>query len=176
MKEFFIRNYRTLLVAVAAVMAGVGIGVLIGRRTTSADAKRTEDRIGDTTRMERVIHFETCAHETGVPMDPAAYYGYTRDNLAAHYPMASIISFSAEEVRLLQAVPGYCPRHYILRLRDDGMLGVMRTDEAFLTEELVTLVPDETAQLLPNERKHLEEGLPFDTLSEIDTYLESIGS
>lgn len=176
MKAFLKANYRLLWTALIAALAGVAAGAAIGFRGGRDATIPAEVRIGPETRIERIMHFDACSHETESGMDTAAYVGYTRSDLAAHFPEASIIRFSADEVLLMQAQDGYCPRHYVLRLRDDGMLGVTQTDDAFYTEELVTLVAKEPAQFLPSERNSLEAGLPFNSLSEIDAYLESIGS
>lgn len=176
MKAFVKENRRLLLIGLLALLAGTAIGLLIGLSVGKTQEDAQEARIGDGTRMIRAVHFDACAHETDIVMDASAYIGYTRAELAAHFPDASIIRFGEGEVRLMQVNTGYCPKHYILRLRDDGRLGVMRTDEALFTEELVTLVADEAVMLLPSERNSLESGLPFNSLSEIDAYLESMGS
>ncbi len=180
MKTFLRRNARLILTVLLALTAGAAIGLVAGHgRSQKADesVKAQETvRIGSHTAMERIVHFEACSHEESLRMETAAYLGYTRDELSAHFPDASIIVFNSDQVRIMQVRSGYCPRHYVLRLRDDGSLGVLRTDDSFLTEELVTLIRGETIQIQPNERENLQSGLAFDSLEEIDTYLESMGS
>ncbi|MDO4572245.1 MAG: hypothetical protein Q4C13_02665 [Clostridia bacterium] len=179
MKGFLKENYRMLLLAILSMLAGIAVGACIGIRLPdggAADTAQAAESIGADTALERVVHFSACAHETSIPMDAAAYLGYTREDMIRHFPDASIMRFDSEEVTLFQLVQGYCPRHYVLRMQDDGTLQVMKTNDSLLTEELIALLPEEPALLHEAERDGLRAGLAFDSLPEIDAYLESMGS
>ena len=180
MKRFLRENCKVILFALFAVAAGLCLGLVLGRSAAMKGEveplSKAETVIAGDTKMERVVHFSACEHEMYVDMDQQAYLGYTRADLTRQFPDASIVQFEAAEVTLMQVNAGYCPAHYILRLREDGTLGVMQTDSKFFTEELVALLPDESADFAPSEKVHLQAGIAFETLSEIDAYLESAGS
>ena len=180
MKKFLHKNYKLLLSGIIAAAAGLCLGLLLGRNVLKkGDQKplsKAETTITGDTKMERLVHFSACEHEMYVDMDQQAYLGYTRDDLIRQFPDASIVQFEASEVTLMQVNTGYCPAHYVLRLREDGTLGVMQTDSKFFTEELVALLPDESADFAASEKVHLQSGIAFETLSEIDAYLENVGS
>lgn len=180
MKKFILENYRLLLSIFFAVVAGTCLGIAIGRGMAAkgdADSSSKSDiAIASDTMMARIVHFDACEHELQVDMDQRAYLGFTRDELSRQFPDASIVDFGASQITLLQVKHGYCPAHYVLRLREDGTLGVMQTDSQYFTEELVALLPDESADFAPSEKVHLQTGIAFETLSEIDAYLESVGS
>lgn len=180
MKRFLQENYRVLLLALFAVVAGTCLGLALGHSAAmkgdAAPMSEAEMKIADDTRMERLVHFDACEHEMYVDMDQRAYLGYTRDDLTRQFPDASVIQFEKSLVTLMQVNTGYCPAHYVLRLREDGTLGVMQTDSKFFTEELVALLPEESVGFAPSEKANLQAGIAFESLSEIDAYLESVGS
>lgn len=174
MKAFLTKNYRLMLASVLSLCAGLGVGLAI--RGTQNPVPAAEPIIGEDTVMERVIVFDSCTHEARLLMDRNAYLGYTKEELKRQFPDASISEFSNARVTLVQSQDAYCPNHYLLRLQDDGTLAVMHTDSQFFTEEVVAVLRDEHDALSRLEPSLLTDGLAFSSLSEIDTYLESIGS
>ena len=174
MKAFFKENGRLLLAALCALIAGLSLGFAFFGRNGSAPAE--EVRITGDTLMERVVVFGACSHETRILMDRTAYEGYTREEVQKQFPSASIAEFTAARVTIIQSVDAYCPEHYLLKLQEDGTLAVTHTDTQFFTEEVVAVLRDENDVLSRPGYEALKDGVAFDSLAEIDAYLESLGS
>ena len=97
--------------------------------------------------------------------------GKTQAELEAAYGPGSVVSFAADAVVLELESAAYCPDHYVLKL-EDGALTVRKTGDDLQEEILlnldVTLPPDAAAEC--------EKGLCFDSLEDINVYLEGLDS
>ena len=181
MRRFIRENRRMLILAAVALMAGMVIGVFLGLNMPREDDAATVGRLGVRSvlpgmELERRITYTRCAHETVKQLDPAAFIGYTREELAAFYSGDAVVRFDEEGVVILHTVAGCCPEHVILHLGTDEFT-VSRTDPESFSESLLHTLPlDEAVSLTAEERAALAEGLVFDTLGEIDAYLESMES
>lgn len=182
MREFWEANKYLLLVAVLALIAGTAIGLTIGLAVESPAESSETGSIGvasvlPDTRIERVVTFTRCAHTMTVSVESNGFVGYTKEELAAFYADYEIERFDRELVTITQLVDGCCPEHLLLREDGDDALCVYRTDATFFSEELMRALPFDRLSALPEEtRTSLREGIVFDSLPDIDAYLEGIES
>lgn len=178
-----LKNKGLILVSLIALAAGCALGVLVGL-AIQAEEPETEPagRIGvaailPTTRMERRIAFQKCGHAKTDVLDAAAFVGYTKEELASFYQMCEVEAFSGERVVLTQRLDACCPDHVLLKARSDGTLSVYQTDAEFFIEQLIrVLTLDPEATIAADELSALQSGMVFDTLSDVDAYLESLES
>ncbi len=176
-------NKRLVLTAAIALVAGCALGILVGLaiRTSEPEAEQT-GRIGiqavlPTTALERRIEFAKCGHTEHIPLLNEAFIGYTQEELQAFYKTCRVTEFTREQVVIQQTLDTCCPEHVLLRARQDGTLCVFQTDSEFYIEQLIRVLPvDARADLAEEERKRLEEGIVFDTLGDVDAYLEGMES
>ncbi len=101
--------------------------------------------------------------------------GLTFSQLQAEYPDARIISFEPEMVSLKLSFDCYCPRHYILKRYKDA-LAVFRTILGSDEQETYRNVPIKFDSLCAEEQEVLEAGKLFESIGELESYLENIDS
>lgn len=182
MLQFLKDNYRMILLTILALAAGLVIGVFIG---LAIDAnEQTAEETGNTgvvsvlpgAVIEKYIRFDGCGHTLSVPVESRAFIGYTEDELAAFYDTGSVDSFSSTYAAISFVQVGYCPNHYVLGIVD-GLLCVYRTSAETLARDIVQVIQAVDPLEFPEEeRMLLETGVAFDTLEQIDAYLESVES
>lgn len=114
------------------------------------------------------VYQMVCGHTAEVE-DAQPVIDKTRAELEAAYGAAAVESFSAKEVRLRLTSERFCPRHYVLYL-ENGALTVRKTDEALAEQVLLTL----DVSLPADAAAECAEGLPFDSLEDINVYLEGL--
>ena len=95
--------------------------------------------------------------------------GKTRAELEAEYGIGSVESFSQQAVTMNVASEQYCPEHYVLLL-EDGVLTVRKTDERLHEQVLLTL----DVNLPIGAAAECAEGMIFDSLEDINIYLEGL--
>lgn len=97
--------------------------------------------------------------------------GKTQAELEAAYGPGSVTSFGADAVVLELESAAYCPDHYVLKL-ENGALTVRKTGDDLQEEILLTL----DVTLPPDAAAECEKGLCFDSLEDINVYLEGLDS
>ena len=100
----------------------------------------------------------------------------TRRELAQAYPEAAITTFTSERVRLVVSAEGYCPAHLLLMADAKGALAVYQMQEDTLQMEAVLALPLAADAFDAETAAALAAGVPFDTMDEINAYLESMES
>ena len=109
-----------------------------------------------------------CGHTVELE-DAQPIVGKTREEIETAYGPAAIIDFSADSVSLRLELTQYCPEHYLLKL-ENGVLTVRKTDSQLQEQVLLTL----DVELPADAAGECAEGLPFDSLEDINVYLEGI--
>jgi hypothetical protein len=99
--------------------------------------------------------------------------GLTFSQLQAEYPDARIISFEPEMVSLKLGFDCYCPRHYILK-RYKEELAVLRTILGSDEQETYRKVPVRFDDLSADEQEVLEAGKLFESIDELEYYIENL--
>ncbi len=182
MLQFFRENYRIILLTILALIAGTVIGLFIGLTIAEPDEPVAET--GNTgvvsllpgAVIEKYVRFESCGHTLCIPVESNPFVGYTEEELAAFYEDGTIDVFRSDYAAISFVHDGYCPEHYVLGLMD-GLLCVYRTSAETFAREVVSVIQSvSVSEFTEEERAALTEGIAFDTLGEIDAYLENAES
>ncbi|MGE5494324.1 MAG: hypothetical protein ACM3S4_03360 [Burkholderiales bacterium] len=99
--------------------------------------------------------------------------GLTFSELQASSPDMRIVSFEPKKLTLKKSFECYCPRHYILRRLKDK-LAVFRTVLGTPDQEVCLEVPMLFSSINKDEQQALEVGKLFDSLENIEHYLENL--
>ena len=179
------RSWRRFLLPLAALVVGFGLGVGVGvwvapgageallRETAvSGPASVLPDTV-----MQREYRFSRCAHSVSTAIDTSAFIGYTTEELERFDSPDEVRFPAGGAVTIVHSVDGCCPMHYLLRLDEASRLCVYHTDAALFTTELIQqLAFDSQGECSADDAANLAHGVVFDTLAEIDAYLESMES
>lgn len=185
MLEFLRENRRILVCTALALCAGVLLGLALRLPAAAAEPSPEAEQVGSigeasilpTTAVERQVCYLACHHTVEQVMgDTSPLIGMTRQELAAAYPDAAITSFTAERVRLVLSVDGYCPAHLLLRADAQGTLAVWRMQEDALEMQPVLTLAATLDAFDGETAAALSEGVLFDSMDEINAYLESMES
>lgn len=129
-----------------------------------------EDVAAQDATVEWIARFSKCEHE--VALEPAGeVVGKTRTQIAGAYPEYALELFGKQAVRLVRQVEGYCPAHYTLTLGEETLV-ITRMDLAALSEQEVMRVIIDTNALDEESKAALEAGVTFNSLEEINLFLE----
>ena len=120
--------------------------------------------------------FSLCGHALSQQMTGGPLEGKTKQDILGMYPDAKIEEFSKERVVINRELDSYCPKHYVLYIDDNGKLCYSQTDSTDYTKQLVTTLTFDVSSLPDEVKNDLDEGLVFDSLEEINAYLEDVES
>lgn len=175
---------RSLLTGSALLMALAMMMVLamIPLRTEDADpaAEQTSRDASQTLQADcaviQQITYAPCGHQmTRRTALPGELTGKGRAELEAAYSAWQVISFSPSEVSMVQTLDMHCPQHIILLPDESGRLCAWQNkygDALALVKELDTAVSG-----LPDEAQdEVRQGKGFDTLEDLEKWLESVES
>jgi len=120
--------------------------------------------------------FTLCGHTLTQQVTGGPLVGKTKDDLLRDDPDAKIGEFSAQRVVIDRDLERYCPRHYLLYIDDNGKLCYSQTDATDYTKENVTTLNYDVSSLPDEVKNDLDEGLVFESLDEINAYMEDVES
>lgn len=181
MKKFLRENWRILVCTVLALIAGMVIGVGIGLSLQKPEQAAEVSymalvSIGPDTAIRSRLIFTECTHQYETQIAAAPYVGFTRAQLADAFPLCKISRFSAEEVLLERTVDGYCGKHLLLRSEQEGKLSVLQMNQDTLALENKFSVEFNAELLDAATLAELQSGVAFDTMDDLNAYLESVES
>lgn len=132
--------------------------------------------LGVDAEVESVTYYALCGHKE-IKRLPAGkeLIGKSRSDIEALYPDWTITDFTSDCVTIEHSVALRCPKHYILKSKDQG-LSVYRTDAAKLEESEVASFEMDVGNLPEDIQQMLSDGMVFETLGEIEAYLEDLDS
>ncbi len=107
--------------------------------------------------------------ETGGPL-----VGLNKTQIEEKYPDAKVAELTNKRAVIERELERYCPKHVVLFLDDQNRLSISQTDETDLEKENITTLTYDVSYLPEEELSKLEEGLVFDSLEEINIYLEGL--
>ncbi len=137
--------------------------------TLGADAPRDAVVAGDA-EVEWLVRFTKCGHETAI--EPAGgIAGMTRKEIASAYPDYAIEIFDTAYVRIVKSAESYCPAHYTLSMGEDALV-ITKTDVDTLAPKEVMRIIADTSLLDEEALAALAAGVTFDSLEDINAYLE----
>lgn len=179
--------------SVMAVLAALCLGILIGSTalapaageetpvpSETAEKAESAGNIGivsilPDTEVVWKYRFTQCGHER-VVKEGANITGYTLPDIIAAYPDCRVTEMSAEHTAIERMLNEYCPEHYLLIWTEENTLSVFHTEaETMRNEELMQLAVD-PASLDSALLEPLRSGIAFDSLVEINAYLEDAES
>jgi hypothetical protein len=100
----------------------------------------------------------------------------TGPELEVKYSDYAVTQMSPENVRLVREIDGYCPSHYLLKTGGDDSLLVLRTDPETLTLKQEKEFSIDLDALGAGIQEQLKEGIVFDTMDEINAFIEDAES
>lgn len=172
------RKYMLLAVLSAALGGGFLAGYFVGV-STDAEAVPSEsvDAVGrsgvlPTTEVTWLMHFSACGHDH-VSHDGTAVMGMDERRITERFEHCTVMALNAESALLVSELEGYCPEHYVLA-DSGGGLTVSRFSVKLMDTEVCMTLDVATDELSDDARTALAAGLAFDSLTEIDMYVEAM--
>ena len=166
------------------LLMGIGVLMAVGLTPRTQDAPDaltqvgadTAARLAEDCQVIQTLTYAPCGHTvTRRQSLPPELRGKTRADAEAAYDPFLITAFSAQALEMEQALDMYCPEHVVLMPNESGVLCIFENrygDALALVRELETLLHD-----LPDSyQEELRPGKGFDTLADLEGWLESIES
>lgn len=187
--RFLTRHASSAMAALVALCLGILIGstaLAPGRQaqvpapSDLAEEAESAGNIGivsilPDTEVVWKYRFTQCGHER-IAKSGADITGYTLPDIIAAYPDCRVTEMSAEHTAIERMLNEYCPEHYLLIWTEENTLSVFHTgEETMHNEELMQLAVD-PASLDSALLEPLRSGIAFDSLEEINAYLEDAES
>ena len=163
-----------LLIGSAAVFMAVAL--LIGLGTGAQPTAQEKQSVEQNCQLVQTIHYARCGHEvTRRVAADKEYIGASLKQMQEAFADWSITSYAPTEIIMSCSLPLYCPEHLVVMPDGAGVLGVYYNeygDGYALKQQLEVPISDLTKELM--ETIHL--GLPFATMQEIESWLETLES
>lgn len=133
------------------------------------DASITKD-----TMVSWDYEYEKCAHHIYVRCQADEnMVGLTFSTFAQHYPNVKVIQFDTDELVLSETFSSYCPDHFVIKKYEDA-LAIFRTALGSDKQDHYLDVPIVFEDLHDDEQKVLSVGKVFNSLEEVESYLEDL--
>lgn len=165
-----------VLLVIAAVTMLIPSGEAPVKDNAAAQVASDEVKVGDSCTIVQTLSYTRCEHVvTRRVTVPVELIGKTLADVQALYPEWQITEFSPTEIKMAQTPDIHCPDHMVLMPNGAGFLCVFQNkygDGLALVSELQTQL-----QALPAAiQEELKQGVGFSTLSELESWLESVES
>ena len=195
---FFKKHGKKLIIAFSILFA-VGISVFSGyylARNDDLDAEPSpagtksvaedensampvavnDGRVGRDAKIYFAYYYERCGHTIEKQIDATEdMIGLTREQFAELYPDAEITEFSPNAVHVKQRFSQYCPKHLILKQHENG-LAIFKTVAGTERMELYMRIAVDFDSLAADDQAVLKTGRMFNSLEDIEAYIEDIES
>ena len=181
-----------LLLVVSACVVGFALSRGNARNKARTDPKQTPlatlspqvtegaqnvlaqgDTLSTDCKVEMQCTYQKCEHVKTYEIESSEVEGFTRDQLAVQYPECEITEFGPLGATLTCSVDGYCPDHYVLKRSGDKLCIYQPQDR---TGELVLYKEIEGMNASDLGMEELEQGILFDDIEQIESFLEEIES
>lgn len=177
-------NFGRVSLYIASFALVLVLGSIIGLNLTGLLSKGALDdgqivgRVGEhsilpTTDVEWIYEFSNCEH---IQYDFGAknYVGYTAKELEEQIKNCKVEVLNAETATIRVKIDEYCPLHYLLMYVDTNYLCVFRTDSKTYVSEVIYEIDFNMKNFDAAMLVQLKNGIAFDTLDAINSYLESV--
>lgn len=165
-----------LWILVGTAVAFVAVALLIGLGTGAQTTAQEKQTVEQDCQLVQTIHYTRCGHEiTRRLAADKEYAGATLSQMQEAFADWSITSYAPSEIVMSCSLPLYCPEHLVVMPDGAGVLGVYYNeygDAYALKKQLEVPISDLAEEML--ETIHL--GLPFATMQEIESWLETLES
>jgi hypothetical protein len=169
------------LVSFALIFA---IGGVFGLYLSGLSSKNQLDngqlvgRVGDhsilpTTDVEWIYEFSNCEH-LHYDFGAKNYVGYTAEELEEKIENCKVLELDSKNARIQVKIDEYCPLHYLLVYVDTNLLCVFRTNSKTYENEVIYEIEFNMGNFDKAMLEQLKNGIAFDTLEAINSYLESV--
>ncbi|MEL7609863.1 MAG: hypothetical protein AAGU74_10185 [Bacillota bacterium] len=128
-----------------------------------------------TTQIVWKYYFTLCGEEYESSVHPDIT-GLTLKDITDKYPGAKVLDMTSQKVVVQMRIDEYCPDHYVLVMTDQDVVCIFKTNPTTYESEQVMQLDIDTDALEESVRSALYAGIPFDSLEQIDAYLEDVES
>lgn len=128
------------------------------------------ERLGMDGKVYLQVKYTKCGHMVETDVTDKKYVGMTREELENQFANAEMTEFSKEKAVFLVETPSVCTLHYIVKY-ENGMLNIYQPQENQAEPKLYKSIEMDAV----NDAA-LEEGIIFDSLEQVESYLENIES
>ncbi|MBQ9949360.1 MAG: hypothetical protein IJO93_01405 [Clostridia bacterium] len=172
MKYRFFYTKPVIIILCCVAMSILCICVVLVVLTHKNNSKTTDDvlRITADTNVCVVTKY-SCGHMA--QYTTSEYTGYTEDMLR-QIANCKITCFSIDKVTMEFSTEKCCENHFLLMLAAENTLAIFSTDKKPLADAQIMEIVFETSVISENEYMRLKQGIIFDSLEEINSYIESM--
>lgn len=126
--------------------------------------------------LVQTIRYTPCGHEMTRRLEaPGEIVGQAREGVEAAYDQWRVTGFGAKEVLMEQQLDIFCPEHMVLMPDETGVLGVFENKYGDALAFVRSV--DTPLESLPEAiQEELRPGKSFDSLNELEQWLESVES
>lgn len=124
----------------------------------------------------QTLRYTPCGHQIVRRLEgPQELIGKNREDVEAVYDQWRITAFAAGEIEMAQELAIHCPRHVVLMPDTGGVLGIFENKYGDALA-FVRSVDTELSSLPEAVQEELRPGKGFDSVNELEQWLESVES
>lgn len=116
------------------------------------------------------VHYTKCGHTVETDITDQEYIGMTKQDIADEFSNAKLQSFSKDKAVLVVETPSICTLHFIVKY-EEGKLNIYQPQGEDAQPKLYKSIEMDTIA-----DPALEEGVVFDSLEQVESYLENLES
>ena len=140
-----------------------------------------ENRILPTTKVRWHVHFSSCPESyeyegTAGINGGSDITGMSKAEIEEAYKNCTVEQLTGTEAYIDIMLEGYCPQHYPLKVDNDSNILVNKRDEITYEQRIVVVRPLSMDDFSLEVQEEFKEGLPFDSLEAVDSYIEGLDS
>ena len=128
------------------------------------------ERLGAEGKVYLQVHYTKCGHTVETDITDQEYIGMTKQDIADEFSNAKLQSFSKDKAVLVVETPSICTLHFIVKY-EEGKLNIYQPQGEDARPKLYKSIEMDTIA-----DPALEEGVVFDSLEQVESYLENLES
>lgn len=128
------------------------------------------ERLGAEGKVYLQVHYTKCGHTVETDVTDKEYIGMTKQDIEDEFSNAKLQSFSKDKAVLVVETPSICTLHFIVKY-EEGKLNIYQPQGEDAQPKLYKSIEMETIA-----DPALEEGVVFDSLEQVESYLENLES
>lgn len=181
MKQWFMKNKALVFYISLALVIGVGVGGMIWGSEDMSNPETAElETVGNVgkptilpdTPVQVNYCFLLCGHTVTKDETDGSFTSCTLEDITRKYIDARVLELSAENAIIERELEKFCPEHFTLYSNGAGELCVLNTNADNFEKDDVRVLNYDVSVFGSDAISILEEGMQFDSLEEINVYLE----
>ena len=128
------------------------------------------ERLGAEGKVYLQVHYTKCGHTVETDVTDKEYIGMTKQDIEDEFSNAKLQSFSKDKAVLVVETPSICTLHFIVKY-EEGKLNIYQPQGEDARPKLYKSIEMDTIA-----DPALEEGVVFDSLEQVESYLENLES